>query len=131
MAEPRAASWHLPLRFGIVGVLNTAFGYVVFAALVLAGLASAVALVLSTAISVAFNFQTSRRLVFRANGRWLRFLLVYAVVLAIDWTMLRFARIHGVSELTAQLVLALPLAALSFVGQRLFVFDASAGEPEL
>jgi len=131
MADPRAASWHLPLRFGIVGVLNTAFGYVVFAALMLAGVPSAVALILSTVISIAFNFQTSRRLVFRANSHWVRFLLVYAVVLAIDWTILRLAHTHGISELTAQLVLALPLAALSFFGQRLFVFDASAGEPEL
>ena len=122
------AAWRLPLRFGVVGVLNTAVGYAMFALSTLAGLSPAPALTVSTVASIAFNFQTSRRLVFRASGRWVRFILVYAVVFALDWAMLRLARQYGVPALIAQMVLALPLAALSFVGQKLFVFSPSEGE---
>lgn len=121
------AAWLLPLRFGVVGLLNTAIGYAVFALFILMGFAQAPALVLSTIASVAFNFQTSRRLVFRAQGRWMRFILVYAVVFSLDWAMLHLAHQHGISSLVAQLVLALPLAALSFICQKVFVFGPRDG----
>jgi len=121
-------TWLLPLRFGVVGLLNTAIGYAVFALFILVGLGQAPALMLSTIASVAFNFQTSRRLVFRAQGRWMRFVLVYVIVFALDWALLHVARRYGVRELGAQLVLALPLAALSFVCQRAFVFRRLEGE---
>jgi len=120
------AAWLLPLRFGVVGLLNTATGYAVFALFILMGLTQAPALILATIASVAFNFQTSRRLVFRAKGRWVRFVLVYVAVFSLDWGMLRVANHYGVSSLVAQLVLALPLAALSFVCQKVFVFSADA-----
>lgn len=39
------------------------------------------ALLVATAAGVAFNFQTSQRLVFRSRGHGLRFVAVYGVVL--------------------------------------------------
>jgi putative flippase GtrA len=120
----RRRPWLLFLRFGLVGLLNAAFGYTVFALLVLAGIWPGVALVGSTIAGVAFNFQTSRRLVFRASGRALRFVAVYVVVLAANWAALRALQWCGLPDLESQALLTLPIAALSFVGQQVFVFRA-------
>ena len=114
------------LRFAAVGLLNTAFGYAVFAALVLAGVGGGPALIVATLAGVAFNFQTSRRLVFRSGGRSFRFVVVYGAVLALNWAALRALVGLGLSELQGQALLALPVAALSFAGQRLFVFGPAA-----
>jgi putative flippase GtrA len=113
----------LLIRFGLVGLLNTAFGYCVFAGLVVFGLRSGFALVLATLAGAAFNFQTSRHLVFRNRARKLRFVAVYVLVLALNWLSLRGLQRLGLSRLAVQALLALPIAAASFVLQRLYVFD--------
>lgn len=121
---PDPASLRRLLRFGAVGLLNTAFSYGVFAALILLGLAPLPALVLNTITSLAFNFQTSRRLVFQsaATGRLPRFLLVYAVIIGLNWLALRALAAAGIPPLYAQAALVFPIAALSYLGQHLFVF---------
>jgi len=50
--------------FLAVGVFNTAFSYAVFAALVWAGMAASIGLLLSTVTGIVFNFFTTGRLVF-------------------------------------------------------------------
>jgi putative flippase GtrA len=127
LADPRSRAWLLFLRFGLVGLVNTGFGYGVFALLVLVGIWSGAALVMSTIAGVAFNFQTSRRLVFRSSGRTLRFIAVYVVVLALNWAALRTLRRYGLPDLESQAFLTLPIAAMSFLGQRTFVFGPTNG----
>jgi putative flippase GtrA len=122
LAYPRSRVW---LRFGLVGLVNTGFGYAVFAVLVLAGVWPGAALAGTTAVAVAFNFQTSRRLVFRTNGPVLRFVAVYIVVLAANWAALRLLQWCGLPGLGAQALLTLPVAAVSFAGQQRFVFGAA------
>jgi putative flippase GtrA len=123
----RAPGFILALRFGAVGLLNTMVGYFVFAALLLAGLWPGAALVLATVVGLAFNYQTSQCLVFRTGGRLAQFVMLYAGVLALNWVSLRTLHSLGLPELQAQALLTLPLAALSFVGQRLFVFRPDVG----
>lgn len=117
------------LRFAVVGLLNTGFGYVAFLACLALGLPVPAALVLSTGAGVAFNFQTSRRLVFRSRDRGLmpRFVAVYALLTGLDWIALRWLEARGVPAWSAQGGLVLPLAALSFAAQRRFVFQAVGG----
>jgi putative flippase GtrA len=121
-------AWKLPLRFGLVGLLNTGFGYAAFAALVLLGAGPLAALIGAAAAGVAFNFQTSRRLVFRADGSGWRFVALYVAVLGLNWAALHAAAQLGVPNLAAQAVLAVPAAALSFVGQKKLVFAPAAGQ---
>lgn len=115
-------------RFLLAGVLNTLFGYLVFALATAAGANTFLALTVSTAAGVAFNFQTSRRLVFGrgAPGREVRFVALYAGLLVANWAALRAAQALGAPRLLAQAALLLPFAALSFAGQRLFVFRTAA-----
>jgi putative flippase GtrA len=110
------------LRFVLVGIINTVFGYLVFALLVLAGVWPGSALIVTTVAGVAFNFQTTRRLVFHSDGPILRFVTVYSIVLILDWIALRGLRSCGLTDLGAQALLTLPIAAISFVGQQKFVF---------
>ncbi len=118
----RARTWPPFLRFGLVGLVNAAFGYTMFALFVLSGIWPGVALVGATIAGVAFNFQTSRLLVFRSAGSGLRFVAVYMVVLALNWLALRALQWCGLPDLGSQAILTLPAAALSFAGQSIFVF---------
>jgi len=115
----------LLLRFGIIGVLNTLFGYGVFALLILLGVWPDVALSLSTLAGVTFNFQTSRHLVFRSKGQVLHFVAIYVFLLFLDWTALRLGLSQGANALLVQAVLVLPIALISFLCQKFFVFYAS------
>ena len=123
-AAARRAELGLLVRFGLVGLLNTAFGYGVYALFILAGFWPGAALTLGMAAGVAFNFQTMRRLVFRSQGRAVRFVLAYALILVANWLLLRLLLHAGLSELGGQAALALPMAALSFWLQRRYVFVA-------
>lgn len=119
--------WLLLLRFGLVGLLNAAFGYAVFALLLHLGTWPGAALVVAAAAGTAFNFQTSRRLVFRSRGHVVRFLAVYAVVLALNWAALRALRWCSLPDLESQALLTLPIAVISFLGQHRFVFGRTSG----
>lgn len=116
------------IRFVFVGVLNTLFGYVVFGAATLAGAPSVLALAISTIVGVAFNFQTSRRLVFidGASGRALRFIGLYAGLFIANGLALRGLERLGFPPLIVQAALVFPFAALSFIGQKTWVFRLPA-----
>jgi putative flippase GtrA len=123
-AEPNHPEQNLRLfaRFGLVGLLNAGFGYAVFALLIQGGIWPSVALIAAAVAGTVFNFQTSQGLVFRSRGDAVRFVGVYAVVLAVNWGALFALRQCGLPDLESQALLTLPIAALSFLGQRRFVF---------
>jgi len=70
------------LAFCVVGVLNTVFGYSVFALLVFVGLHRALALLLATCVGVVFNFYSTGKIVFdnRDSSRLPRFVGAYGIV---------------------------------------------------
>jgi putative flippase GtrA len=80
--EPARAVRFRYLRFLLVGLLNTGFGYSLYAVLLVLGLSLEWSLLLATVIGVIFNFFTNARLVFgdgRAS-RFPRFVVAYLVV---------------------------------------------------
>jgi putative flippase GtrA len=112
-------------RFLVVGLMNTAFGYGVFAVLLLAGLQYALAAFLSTVAGVLFNFKSYGALVFgkHDNRLLLRFIAVYAVCYGINLVPLAWAERHGISLLVTGAVIALPMAAIAFLLNRRFVYS--------
>ena len=57
--------WSIRLvRFLVIGAVNTAFSYVIYALLVLIGLHYSLATLISTILGIIFNFFTTGRIVF-------------------------------------------------------------------
>lgn len=102
------------LRFLVVGVLNTAFGYGVFALVYLATGSHRIAIVVATMAGVVFNFMTTGRLVFdnRRLRAFLPFILGYAVTGGLNIVIVDLIVAAGVGALWAQLV-ALPVVVLT------------------
>lgn len=116
------------VRFVAVGVLNTAFGYLIFAALTLMSLPPIAAVTGGTILGVLFNFQSTGRLVFGASGGRLlpRFAGVYAVQALADIGLLHLAIGHGIPVLVAQAVVLPPLVVITFFVMRRYVFARRA-----
>lgn len=112
------------LRFLVVGALNTAFGYAVFAGLVLAGMHPMPALVLTYVVGIAFNFFTTRRYVFDNAGReaFLRFVAAYVVIYLFNVALFQGISWLGASPLVAQALCVPVVAVFSFALFRTRVF---------
>lgn len=104
------------LRFLAIGVVNTLFGYGVYALLVWIGLAPQLALSLAFAIGVLWNYLTHARLVFRVSGfrRVLPYAGVYGALYTVNALALWAALAAGLSPYIAQAILAVAMAGLSF-----------------
>ncbi|MGL4280641.1 MAG: GtrA family protein [Albidovulum sp.] len=115
--QARPGLWRF-VKFLIVGLLNTAVGWVIYAVLLrLLGLPWQIALGLAYVLGVIWNFFTHARWVFETRGfsRLPAYILAYvAVFLTNKWTLAQMIGL-GFSELWAQAILLLPMAMLTFV----------------
>ena len=113
-----------PLRFLVVGCINSAFGYGVFVVLLFFGLNYATALLLATIVGAVFNFCTTGRLVFdSANySLFFRFIGSYSVVYLIHVAGLQMLACAGVDMYIAGFICLLPVALLGFFINKKFVF---------
>lgn len=104
------------IKFGLVGVLNTVFGYLVYAALVLLGVIPGIALALAYVIGVAWNYMTHAKLVFKSQRGHgvVGYIGIYVLIYLGNATLLQMAMSAGVSPLLAQAGLAVLFAGISF-----------------
>jgi putative flippase GtrA len=114
------------LRFLIVGVLNTAFGYGLFVAFLYLGVQYPVAMAVSYCFGILFNFKSTGSLVFKSrNNRLLfRFIACYVVVYVVNVVGVRALDVFGVAPYLGAAILLLPMAVLSFILNRIFVFNS-------
>ena len=112
------------LRFVMVGVLNTCFGYSVFALLVWLGAPYQLATAVSTLAGIAFNFQTTGRLVFSGAPwpRLIRFAAVYALIYLLNISGIALLLRLNVNVYAAYALLIPPLAVLTYLLHKKFVF---------
>jgi putative flippase GtrA len=112
------------VRYLLVGVLNTLFGYCCFALLLFIGLHYAVAAFLGTVLGILFNFKSYGTLVFdsRDNRRLLRFVGVYVLGYLLNVAGLWLLTGAGLSSYLAGAVLLLPMAALNYFLHKRYVF---------
>ncbi len=101
------------VRFILVGLVNTAVGYGIFAVLVLVAIPAQIALVIAFVLGVFWNFATHARLVFGKTGfsRLPAYGAVYCGIWAVNAVFLAATHRLGVGPLAAQAGLA-PLAAV-------------------
>ena len=105
---------HQFVRFLIVGGLNTAIGYGIYAILILLGLVPELALLMATIIGIVVNYFTTGRMVFRnrGNGLFFKFMSVYAVMYVLNAVALRGLLLAGIAPLIAQAII-LPVTAIA------------------
>lgn len=107
-----------------MGGINTLLSYAVFAVFIVLGLHYASAALIATICGILFNFKTTGTLVFknRDNRLIFRFFGVYVVTYLLNVGLLRLFDMAGVSSLIAGAVNVLPIAVISFLLMRKFVF---------
>jgi putative flippase GtrA len=112
------------IRFLFVGGINTLFGYGLFAFFIYLHLHYSVASLLSTVLGVLFNFKTTGKLVFKSSDNRLivRFFAVYGMVYVVNILFLKGFKWLGLNFYIAGAILVLPLAILSYILNRRFVF---------
>jgi putative flippase GtrA len=111
-------------KFLAVGMLNTIFGYAVFAMLISMGLHYTIAVFIGTIIGVLFNFKTTGKLVFGSHDNRLvwKFFGVYGIVYLLNIAGLYFLKKMSVDIYIAGAILILPMALVSFGLNKRFVF---------
>ena len=79
------------IRFLVVGGINTVFGYSLYALLIFIGLHYSIAVLLAQICGIAFNFNTTGRIVFhnKKSGLFFHFAGVYIVTFAVNVLALR------------------------------------------
>lgn len=112
-------------RYGHVGLLNTAFGYGLYALLVYLGLNLYVAQIIGQIIGAGFNYMTYRGLVFRGSRSTLRaFFGAYAFNYLMGFTFLSLAHRFIPSPYLAGFVATVAVAGINYLVLRRFVFRA-------
>ncbi|WP_300442340.1 GtrA family protein [Zoogloea sp.] len=114
------------IRFLSTGVLNTAFGYLVYVAAVYFGAGYSRALLIATVMGVVFNYFSFNRLVFRGESGlfvFAKFVLAYCFVYAVNVFFLGWLiRESGLNPYYAQGLCVPPSVLLSWVLMNFLVF---------
>ncbi|WP_199288934.1 GtrA family protein [Pseudanabaena sp. FACHB-1998] len=112
------------INFMLVGLINTLFGYGMFALLLHLGLYYRYSLLIATICGILFNFKTIGILVFKSRNNRLivRFVAVYLVIYLLNVESLRIIYMMGISILLGQAILVIPLAIVSYFLNKIIVF---------
>ena len=125
-SQEQRQPWHRHqfVRFIVVGILNSAFGYGCFALFLFLGLHYTVALLLATVLGVLFNFKSTGALVFGShdNKLILRFIASYAVVYLVNVLGIKMFAAAGLAPQYGGALMLLPMAVLAFILNKKFVF---------
>lgn len=117
------------VRFLFTGALNTAVGFGIYAGLVYAGLAPALALLVATVIGTLFNFVSFGTLTFRRleARRLPRFVAAYAVIYFFNLALLEAAqRYAGLGPIEAQFLCLFVVAPAAYVVLKTQVYGERA-----
>lgn len=121
------------IKFLFVGGLNTAFGYGIFALFIFLKFHFAVASFLSTVLSILFNFKTTGTIVFKNNDNHLifRFFGVYGIIYVLNVLGLKCFKFFDFNMYLAGFIMIFPMAVVSFILMKKFVFVSKKVENEL
>jgi putative flippase GtrA len=114
-------------KFVAVGLVNTAFAFCLYSALLYVGLPYALANLTALVIGIGVSFMTQGGLVFenRESGRLARFVAVWAVLYFVSIFLISRFIALGFDPYAAG-ALALPFSTLlSFIAQKFLVFRAA------
>lgn len=114
-------------RYGQVGAVNAAFGFLLYSLFVWLGLNIFVAQIVATLLGIAFNYLTYSRHVFRDAGpAKLRFVISYAVNYLVSLFMLAIVSRLVHSPYAAGLIAIVATAAINYFALKHLVFRPAA-----
>lgn len=119
---------HIPeqiIRFLIIGCINTAFAYGLYALFIFIGLHYTLAVLLANIIGICFSFKTLGTLVFDNpdNSRIIKFFSVYIIGYFLNIGILRLLSATLLPNLYwAGMISSLLVAMFSFCANKYFVF---------
>ena len=118
------------IKFILVGIINTIFGYSLYALLIYLNLHYSVAVLVGTIVGIMFNFKTTGKLVFNNNENMLlfKFLGVYTVTYILNVSALKIFDTFKFNMYVAGLLLIFPMAAISFTLNSKYVFKEKLSE---
>lgn len=113
-----------PVKFLLVGGLNTALCYLVYAGAIYLGFVYYFSSLIALAFGVVVSFFAQGRLVFQASlkGRFWRFVLMWGVLYLVNIVFIRLIAAFGIDYYFAGLVAAIPVVAISFLLQKFYIF---------
>ena len=113
------------IRFVLVGILNTIFGYSVYCLMIWIGLSYWWATLIANVLGVMFNFKTTGVLVFKNHNNWLffRFALCYVLAYFLNVGIIAlFSHYTSINQYISGFIATLITALFSFCFQKWVVF---------
>lgn len=112
------------VRFLLVGVLNTIFGYGCFVFFLYLGFHYVIAILLSTILGVLFNFKSIGVLVFKSHDNRLivRFFAAYFVIYLLNLAGIKALSYLNFTPAIGGAILVLPMAVTAYFLNKVFVF---------
>ena len=103
------------IKFLSAGVLNTVFGYSVYAVLLFIKVHYLVALFVATVAGVVFNYISFGRIVFNGHGGWFvfgKFVIAYALIYVVNAVLLRILMAYFLLNPYLGQVICIPISIL-------------------
>jgi putative flippase GtrA len=121
------------VRFLFVGIINTLFSLTLYWILVFFGVHYSLAVFISNMLGVLFNYKTTGRLVFenQSNRLLVKFFAVYLFIYILSVGSLKLLFLVHVDKYLAAALIALPMAGISFLLMKKFVFRDKKNNPEV
>ncbi len=112
------------VRFLFVGALNTLFSLSIYWILVFFGVHYSLAVFISNMLGILFNYKTTGKLVFESDSNKLifKFIAVYLFTYCLSVGGIKLLLIIGVDKYLAAVIIAAPMAVISFFLMKRFVF---------
>lgn len=114
--------------FIYTGILNTIFGYSIFSLFIYLNIKYPFALLFSTITGIAFNYKTFGRFVFKekkGNLVFIKFIFSYFFLYLLNVTLLNILTLTF-NAYTSQIICLFPMAIISWVIFRFFVFKTNS-----
>jgi putative flippase GtrA len=112
------------IKYLLVGVVNTVFGYSMFALLIYFNLHYLFASIFATIAGVLFNFKTIGRIVFKSNNNSLiiKFIAVYLITFMLNLGGLKIFNSYHINMYLAGFLLLILCTPISYILNNKFVF---------
>jgi putative flippase GtrA len=116
------------IRFVLIGAINTAFSYAIYAFFLYLGLSYALANLLALMIGILFSFRMQGKFVFQNTENHLlgRFIAAWLLIYCVNVLLINLLIGQGLNAYISGALAIFPVTALSYFFQRFYVFRHAA-----